>query len=335
MAVVHFVQYSAAMSERPVEPELKYEIGPAPSALKRTALERAFEALPLEQRGAAVDDLLASVSRGERSLEGLFAAWRGDDVGGALWTERHAGRTAGIWPPQLAAAAPEHLADKLLAHALAELESKNVAMVQCLALTDASSDAQRLRRAGFEHSCDLLYLVSQKGSFPSTSAGADLTFVPVEPTKLDHLAKLVERTYEGTLDCPAMDRRADHRRDCRDVLEGYRATCRGDLSHWFVVLCGAEEVGCLLLACDDRGQSWELVYMGIVPAARGRGLGIELVRHAQWLVARRSGERLVLAVDAANEPALNIYAAAGFLAWDKRSVFLKFLSPSSDPLPTR
>jgi mycothiol synthase len=323
------------MMERPVEHEIQEEIGPPPAVLKQAALERAFAALPPNARGAAVDDLLTDISRGQRSLEGLFAAWRGDEVVAAIWIEPHAGAAAGIWPPQLAAAAPEHLADSLLARALLELESKKVTMVQCLVLTDASADAQRLRRAGFEHSCDLLYLVSQKGSFPSAPVNTDLTFVPVEPAKLDDLAKLVESTYEGTLDCPAIDRGPDHRRDCRDVLEGYRATSCGDLSHWFVVRSGDEEAGCLLLACDDRGQNWELVYMGLVPAARGRGLGIEIVRHAQWLVARQGGDRLVLAVDAANEPALKTYGAAGFLAWDKRSVFLKFLPPSADGLPTR
>ena len=34
----------------------------------------------------------------------------------------------------------------------------------------------------------------------------------------------------------------------------------------------------------------------------------------------------MLAVDAANEPALRGYAAAGFVAWDRRSVFLKLLT---------
>jgi ribosomal protein S18 acetylase RimI-like enzyme len=319
------------MTGRAVEGETEYAVGSPPSALKQAALERAFEALPPKERGAMLDDLLAAASRGERSLDGLLAAWRGNEVAAAIWTERHAGHTAGIWPPQLTNEAPERLAEALLARALVELEAKGVTMVQCLVLTDASPDAQRLQRAGFEHPCDLLYLVSQKGHFPSAPVATNLTFVPVERANFDGLAKLVESTYEGTLDCPALDRR----RDCRDVLEGYRATCRGDLSHWFVVRAGGGDVGCLLLASDEREQSWELVYMGLVPAARGRGWGLELVRHAQWLIGQRVGERLVLAVDAANEPALKIYAAAGFLAWDRRSVFLKFLSPRGDRLPTR
>jgi hypothetical protein len=34
-----------------------------------------------------------------------------------------------------------------------------------------------------------------------------------------------------------------------------------------------------------------------------------------------------LAVDAANEPAIRMYAAAGFQAWDRRSVYLKMCQP--------
>ena len=37
-------------------------------------------------------------------------------------------------------------------------------------------------------------------------------------------------------------------------------------------------------------------------------------------------QRLVLAVDAANEPALRTYAAAGFQAWDRRSVFIRVMA---------
>ena len=152
---------------------------------------------------------------------------------------------------------------------------------------------------------------------------SDLTFEGVDDAELDTLAPLIERTYENTLDCPALN----GRRDCSQVVAGYRATCHDDLSHWFIVRHQDETLGCLLLSHDARHANWELIYMGLLPEARGRGWGLEIVRHAQWLVAAHGGERLVLAVDAANQPAVAIYAAAGFLAWDRRSVFVKFLSP--------
>ena len=82
-------------------------------------------------------------------------------------------------------------------------------------------------------------------------------------------------------------------------------------------------LGCLLLTEHPAEKNWELIYFGVVPEARGSGQGLEIVRQAQWLTGQSSAERLVLAVDAANSPAIAVYAAAGFEAWDRRSVFLR------------
>ncbi|HVX12966.1 MAG TPA: GNAT family N-acetyltransferase [Pirellulales bacterium] len=306
-----------------------FTIGPPPPRLERRALEQAYEALPIAQRKSAVEETLRAAERGERSLDGLLAAWRDDDVAGALWAEIYPGENAALWLPQLAVDAPRQLGDTLLAQALSWLKARHVDLVQSLLATDVGEDAERLQRAGFEHSCDLLYLASSAEPFPASALAAELVFEPVRPDQHDDLARLVEQTYEQTLDCPALD----GGRDGRQALAGYRATCRDDLSHWYIVRHRQERIGCLLLGHDVSASTWELIYMGIVPAARGRGWGLEVVRHAQSLVAQAKAERLVLAVDAANEPALRIYAAAGFAAWDKRSVFLKWLStdrPSSD-----
>jgi mycothiol synthase len=305
-------------------------IGQPPPPMQRCALELACEALPEAQRVAAIDDLLGGIARGERSLDGLVAAWTDQQILAAVWSELHAGRAAGLWPPRASDLARKNLADDLLQSLLAQLESTPVTLVQCLLNTDVGDDAERLRRAGFEHSCDLLFLVSHAGHFPTAPVASHLTFLPFHPGNLDRMAAIVELTYRGSLDCPAIDRR----RDPRDVVEGYRATSGNDLSHWLIVATADGDVGCLLLARDQRQPSWELVYMGLAPEARGRGWGIEVVRYAQWMVRKQGGERLVLAVDATNEPALRIYAAAGFTAWDRRSVFLKFFSSGGDRLPS-
>jgi ribosomal protein S18 acetylase RimI-like enzyme len=92
---------------------------------------------------------------------------------------------------------------------------------------------------------------------------------------------------------------------------------------------GQRDVGCLLLADHPLQNQWELVYMGIVPEARGMRLGLAVTRHAQRLAHGAGRERLVLAVDAANAPALELYRRAGFLAWDQRRVFLKIFRRDS------
>jgi hypothetical protein len=53
------------------------------------------------------------------------------------------------------------------------------------------------------------------------------------------------------------------------------------------------------------------------------------VRRAQSLAAEAHATCLLLAVDAANEPAVAMYAAAGFAAWDRRSVLVRLLAGQS------
>jgi ribosomal protein S18 acetylase RimI-like enzyme len=130
------------------------------------------------------------------------------------------------------------------------------------------------------------------------------------------MARVVERTYTGSLDCRAIDgvRRVE------DVLTGYQGTGKFDPDLWLLARHEGADVGCLLLA---PGAAWELVYLGVVPEARSRGFGTSMVRHAQWLAKQAGCERMTLAVDAANEPAIRVYSAAGFTAWERMCVFLR------------
>jgi RimJ/RimL family protein N-acetyltransferase len=91
---------------------------------------------------------------------------------------------------------------------------------------------------------------------------------------------------------------------------------------------GEDDVGCLILTDYPEQDTWELIYMGLLPAARRKGYGAAIACHAQWLAGRAGRLRLVTAADAANEPALKVYAAAGFQAWDRRSVFIRILEGS-------
>jgi hypothetical protein len=165
-----------------------------------------------------------------------------------------------------------------------------------------------------------------------------------EPSTLQNRARLadvVEQTYEETRDCPSLG----NMRNIEDVLTGYRSTGVFDPTRWLIVRDADRDVGCLLLN-EHPGQGHpgqehpgpegatpghlELVYMGVVPAARGNGWGVHITRQAQWITRLAGLERLVLAVDAANRPALDMYSRCGFDAWDRRSVYLRFFSDESN-----
>ena len=112
-------------------------------------------------------------------------------------------------------------------------------------------------------------------------------------------------------------------RTAEDVLAGYRSNGVFDPKLWLLVRRRQRGVGCLLLADHLRHDNMELLYLGLIPAARGRGCGRQLARQAQWLARRAGRRRLVLAVDAANAPAIQTYTAVGFQTWQQRESYVK------------
>ena len=64
-----------------------------------------------------------------------------------------------------------------------------------------------------------------------------------------------------------------------------------------------------------------MAYLGLTPAARGRGLGRATVIHALE-VARPLRARLELAVDSRNTPAKRLYTQTGFRPTEVRGVHL-------------
>src|SRR5262249_6047685 len=86
-----------------------------------------------------------------------------------------------------------------------------------------------------------------------------------------------------------------------------------------------ESAAVLLLAELPDRDAWEVVYLGLTPRARNRGLGRTVLRHALEL-ARAHVPRLEPAVDLRNAPAVRLYQSAGFTIRDRRAVHLTLLS---------
>jgi len=121
-------------------------------------------------------------------------------------------------------------------------------------------------------------------------------------------AQTVLASYRDSLDCPALN----GLRHIDDVLDGHKASGVFDPKHWYLLLEEERPVGVLLLASSGREAGiMELVYLGLPPEARGRKLGELLVRQAMAVVAAEGHQRLSLAVDARNIPALKVYYRHG------------------------
>jgi mycothiol synthase len=181
--------------------------------------------------------------------------------------------------------------------------------------------------AGFERAATLCYLATESAGVPDEQS-TGMSFVPFDDSQTDRLAAIIEQTYEGTLDCPQLN----GVRTTQEVLAGYRATGRFSPARWLIVRQGDRDIGCLLLtdhpdATSPELSSWELVYMGLIPAARGHGWGLSMARHGIRLAAAAGRSTIALAVDEANSPALATYARAGFCHLGQKAVFLKVTKP--------
>jgi mycothiol synthase len=74
-----------------------------------------------------------------------------------------------------------------------------------------------------------------------------------------------------------------------------------------------------------------LVYIGLAPQVRGRGLGTILVQQALSTAAEDNRRRLTLAVDSSNQPALRLYFRHGFQKMAEKVALIRDLQPSAAP----
>jgi len=301
------------------------EIHCVASGHRAEALDLLFCDLRPDERGRQVDELLGEMHSGGVSGEGLLGARRGARLVGVVLVQVQPGRTAAVWPPRVVDGEPVGTADQLLTAANDWLTGQDVCLAQVLMPLRARDDAARLRAGGFVHLADLLYLVSLEIEFPAADVSGPLRFKPCSGPSDPRLAGIVEASYAGTLDCPLLN----GVRGMDDVLEGYRASGVFHPYLWMIAHHAGRDVGCLILVDHPRHGNLELAYMGVTPRWRGRGWGRLLARKAQWLARQLGRPRLVLAVDAANRPAIAAYVAAGFQAWDRRRAMIRLFRPTA------
>lgn len=300
-------------------------IAPATRAEAREALELLFSRLAPKAREEQVAALFAALLSGEIPLGGLWTARRGSRLVGAALAQVQPGRTALVWMPRLIDGEPAATGRALLGSVDEMLAAAGVVVANMLPAEPAASDRALLRAAGYRHLARLHYLASPRGEFPSEPPESPLRFEGYSTENHKRLTGVVEATYAQTLDCPDLD----GIRHIEDTLVGYQTTGVFDPSRWLLIRHADRDVGCLLLADHPAQDSWELVYMGVVPEARGNGWGRVIVRHAQWLTGEAGRSCLVLAVDAANAPALGVYGSLGFQQWEEREVYIKVFGDSA------
>ena len=220
-------------------------------------------------------------------------------------------------------------ADALAQH-LAATHPGLVRLLQSLPEPQDLWNINALRMAGFVNVGHLVYLrrslgrsYAPRGYEPALPGGISLRPLSAIPGTLDEhrpmLVGMLEETYIETLDCPALC----GLRETEDILDSHLAVGRFDPSMWFVVMDGTRAAGCVLLSEVPEQRAYELVYFGLAPRVRGRGLGGRLLDIASRRVAARGGEALLCAVDRDNAPAVHLYERAGFKPFGERAALVR------------
>lgn len=311
-----------------------------PPEAREAALQVLYQRVPDSLRPRLVAEILHEASTGQVDLSGLWVAWdrswrfmremplgwrreRGRIIG-AFLTQALAGRAAAVWAPEVfpsirrAATAAE-----LVRSALADLRVRGFRIVQAVLDESASRrGASDLTRGGMPRITELLYLEREtKVSLPPRAGEAPprLEWCSFDPAREIEFRALLQATYISSLDMPEVE----GVRSLDDIIEGHRATGRFLPHRWRLGRVPEEPDAAVVLLLSDIPDRdvWEVVYLGLTPSARGRGLGRAAIAHALDL-AHPHASRLELAVDIRNHPATRLYESAGFVPFDRRSVHL-------------
>jgi mycothiol synthase len=161
-------------------------------------------------------------------------------------------------------------------------------------------------RCQFVWLADLIYLQSDLHRPPAVDPAIDWVSYSVRSHK--RFADAILKTYEESLDCPQLN----GVRDVEDIIAGHKAAGEFRPDLWqLAVDADGSVLGVAVLAPMQKSGFLEVVYLGVCPEKRGRGIGKILFHRVMSLALQNGLRHLTLAVDAKNTPALRLYYGCG------------------------
>lgn len=245
---------------------------------------------------------------------------------GAIAARIHRDGTADVSAPECYGQFDSHVATALLEQASARLADRGVqlAVVYLPILAEslhACAQSAQFRRAG-----ELLVLCRSVDAQERLRPLAGWSLEPCVFGQRDDLPDIFERTLIGSRDFPDLPQISS----IPSILERFAEVGYGDTPMWYLIRYGKNLAGCLLMAAREDCQMTELQYVGLAPEYRGRGGGRIVLQHALSSVGRRGVSTVTAGVDAENDPAIAIYASAGFDPASGRMVFFRRLATDRD-----
>ena len=279
------------------------------------ALDIALAVLPPAPRAERMQQCIHFLQTGILDPRGIWLARDGNRILAVQVCVPLAGSSCLFWLP----GANDDYAIPLIQAGLAWSQSIGCKLAQALAKPEEIAQTIPLQRCGFRPTTRLQQWRRELSDLPPP-VDAGLRFERFCPANADEFATTLERTYDGTLDCPELN----GVRTKEEIIAGHRGQGTFHADFWWLAYDGAKPVGVVLLIEMPDSVTWELAYLGVVPERRRRGLARTLLLHAMHALSDQPATALVLGVDERNEPARRLYQSLGFIETETNDVFLYF-----------
>ena len=170
---------------------------------------------------------------------------------------------------------------------------------------------------GYTFVAELIYMGLDLPASQPPSARPELPLRRYGQFSEEELGEVILATYRQSLDCPVLLglRTAD------EIIASHKASGLFRPEGWWIADAAGSSAGCVLVNDRPMEDAVEVVYLGVRPEHRGKGLARSMLLLAAEETARRGLRRVLLAADAGNAPAVRLYERMGFLPTHRRWIF--------------
>lgn len=294
--------------------------------------------IPEEFREGTRDELLKKNTSGTISLHHSRIVLDDRQITGWLFVEASLDSSWHFHPPVVSEAIADSAKRKgirtaLLTDVRNDFDHCGGWIAQTLLSKDQADESRLLHDCGFPVLTELLFMERETDlKLPVQLVHNTWQSESWSETRRERFATALEKTYEGTRDCPELNR-------CRSgeqALLSHELSGRFDPRHWRLYLQDGNDAGIALLSAhSDEPESkseqrvWEIVYLGVAAPHRHRGLAQQMLADLLNMARDGGADEVMLGVDVRNEPAIRLYKQFGFHPFDQRKVHALLREPAA------
>ena len=296
-------------------------VEPARPGEREAALQMVFAHLGCEESARRVSNALQLVTAGHLDPEGIHIARQDGELTGAIVGLSLVGGGGLLWLPGVRQGPQQTICEDVLVQSICTwLQTRGAKVIQAILSPAELSRADSLLSNHFQHVTQLLYLRHDLVNIPGSPDNPELAFQSYSPANDQAFRDTLSQTHEQTLDCPELN----GVRSIDEIIEGHKAQGDFDPHRWWLIHANGKAAGIMMLTRVSETTSWDISYLGVIPSARGVGIGRVAVARAIQEAQLFGADQLTVAVDVRNTPARQLYQRLGFEPAATREVFLYF-----------